>query len=1098
MKIQLHILCIVVCATFISCITAQNTSKTDAKKDPLQASETYGGLSLRSIGPATTSGRIVDIAVNPQNHNEYYVAAAAGGIWKTVNRGISYQPIFDAQGSFSIGCVTIDPNNPNVVWVGSGENNNQRVVGYGDGIYKSEDGGKTWKNMGLKASEHIGMIAVNPKNSDEVFVAAYGPLWAGGGERGIYKTTDGGKTWKQVLNIGQYTGCNEVLIDPRNPNIVYAAAHQRMRQVYTYVSGGPESAIYKSMDGGATWNKTTTGLPSLEMGRIGLAMSPVNPDVLYAVIEAQDKKGGVFRSTDRGASWTKMNDFATSGNYYQEIFCDPKDVDKIYITDMFFMTSDDGGKTMKRLGEMWKHVDNHIIWIDPDDTAHYIVGCDGGIYESYDKAKTWQFKENLPVTQFYKVTTDNDLPFYSVHGGTQDNFSLGGPSRTISANGVANADWYVTSTGDGFESAVDWQDPNIIYAQSQYGGLNRFDRRSGENMTIKPVEREGEAAYRWNWDSPVFVSVHSHTRIYFASNRVFRSDDRGDSWQVISPDLSRQLDRNKLPIMGRVQSMDAVSKNGSTDIYGNITTIAESKFDENLIWAGTDDGLIQFTTDGGKNWTKVDNIPGVPERTYVNQIISSLYDKNVVYACFNHHRYGNFKPYVFKSTDGGKTWAAITGNLPERGSSYTIAEDHVNKDLLFVGTEFGLFFTLEGGKTWTQLKAGLPTIAVKDLDIQRRENDLVLATFGRGFYILDDYTPLRTMKQGDITNKTAAIFPVKDALMYVQSQPLGLRGKGHLGESHFMSPNPTPGAVISYYLKEDLKTAKEKRRDIEKEKIKKGENVYYPSIDTMRLEDIQPDPYLLFTITDESNEVVRRLKAPAKKGLQRINWDFRYAPAAPAGSIGTLDPENMFSSLETGYLAMPGTYKVSMSQFVDGIYTELVPPQSFKCIPLNNATLVTKDKKGYDDFSKKVTDLRRVAGGVGQYFGDLNNRLKMIKLAVVDAPKVSLETHNQIYQLEKRLETVSRTLNGDASLARREFETTPSVNNRIFSIQGDLWNSTNAPSNSQKASYDIASKQMSGIVSDLKAINIEVEKIENALEKAGAPYTPGRAIEWKN
>ena len=373
-----------------------------------------------------------------------------------------------------------------------------------------------------------------------------------------------------------------------------------------------------------------------------------------------------------------------------------------------------------------------------------------------------------------------------------------------------------------------------------------------------------------------------------------------------------------------------------------------------------------------------------------------------------------------------------------------------------------------------------------------------MATFGRGFYILDDYTPLRTMKQADMDNKTAAIFPVKDALMYVESQPLGLRGKGHLGESHFMSPNPAPGAVISYYMKQDLKTAKEKRREMEKEKIKKGENVYYPSVDSMRLEDIQPDPYLLFTITDESGEVVRRLKAPAKKGVHRLVWDFRYAPNAPAGSIGALDLENMFSSLETGYLAMPGTYKVSMSQFVDGIYTELVSPQSFKCVPLNNATLVAKDKKGYDDFCKKVTDLRRVAGGVGQYNSDLNNRLKMIKLAVVDAPKVSLETHNQIYQLEKRLENVSRSLNGDATLARREFETTPSVNNRIFSIQGDLWNSTNAPSNAQKASFDIASKQMSGVVSDLKAINTEVEKLESALEKANAPYTPGRAIEWKN
>lgn len=1098
MKISLQTLFFVVFATFLNCATAQNAIKPEAKKDPLQESATYSGLKFRSIGPATTSGRVVDIAVNPQNINEYYVASASGGVWKTVNRGVSFQPIFDAQGSFSIGCITLDLNNPNVVWVGSGENNNQRVVGYGDGVYKSEDGGKSWKNMGLKTSEHIGMIAVNPKNSDEIYVAAYGPVWKEGGERGIYKSTDGGKTWKQVLNISQYTGCNEVLIDPRNPNIVYAAAHQRMRHIFTYIGGGPESAIYKSTDGGATWNKANAGLPSVELGRIGLAMSPVNPDVLYAVVEAQDRKGGVFKSTDRGASWTKMNDFSTSGNYYQEIFCDPKNVDKIYITDMFFMTSDDGGKTMKRLGEMWKHVDNHVIWIDPNDTGHYIVGCDGGVYESYDKAKTWHFKENLPVTQFYKVTTDNDLPFYSVHGGTQDNLSLGGPSRTISANGVANAEWYVTSTGDGFESAVDWKDPNIIYAQSQYGGLNRFDRKSGENMSIKPIEREGEAAYRWNWDSPLFVSVHSHTRLYFAGNKVFRSDDRGDNWQVISPDLSRQLDRNKLPIMGRVQSMDAVSKNGSTDIYGNITTIAESKFDENLLWAGTDDGLIHFTTDGGKNWTKIDNIPGVPERTYVNQIVASLHDKNVVYACFNHHRYGDFKPYVFKSTDGGKTWAAITGNLPERGTSYTIAEDHVNRDLLFVGTEFGLFFSLEGGKTWTQLKAGLPTIAVKDIDIQRRENDLVIATFGRGFYILDDYSALRTMKTDAPLSKSAHIFPVKDALMYIEAQPLGLRGKGHWGESHFASVNPSPAAVFTYSVKEDLKTAKEKRREMEQEKIKKGESVFYPSIDSIRFEDIQPEPYLLFTITDASGEVVRRLKAPAKKGVQRINWDFRYAALAPAGSIGSLDPENLFSSTETGYLAMPGTYKVSLSQFVDGIYTELVPPQSFKCVPLNNATLATQDKKSYDDFCKKVAELRRVSGGIGYQFNETNNRVRLIKLAVVDAPKVGLETHNQIFQLEKRLEKVSRQLNGDASLARREFETTPSVNGRIFGVIGDLWSSSSAPSGAQKASLDIASKQMSAVITELKAIQNDVQGIENTLEKAGAPYTPGRAIEWKN
>ncbi len=1079
-------------------ITAQNAAKPEVKKDSIMASGTFGGLKFRSIGPATTSGRVVDIAVNPTNSNEYYVAAAAGGVWKTVNRGISYQPIFDTQGSFSIGCITIDQTNPNVVWVGSGENNNQRAASYGDGVYKSEDGGKSWKNMGLKTSEHIGMIAVNPKNADEVFVAAYGPLWSAGGERGIYKTTDGGKTWKQVLNISQYTGCNEVLIDPRSPNIVYATAHQRMRQVFTYIGGGPESAMYKSTDGGTTWNKLTSGLPTAEMGRIGMAMSPVNPDILFAIVESTEKNGGIFRSSDRGASWSKMSDYTTSGNYYAEIFCDPKNVDKIYMPDVFFMTSDDAGKTTRRLGEMWKHVDNHVIWVDPNDTGHYIVGCDGGLYESYDKGKQWHFKENLPITQFYKVTTDNATPFYNVFGGTQDNFSLGGPSRTTSENGIPNSDWYVTCGGDGFESAVDWKDPNIIYAQSQYGGLQRYDKRSGESAGIRPSERENEAVYRWNWDAPLFVSQHSNTRLYFAANKVFRSDNRGDSWEVISPDLSAQIDRNKLPVMGRVQSMDAIAKNSSTDIYGNITALAESKLDENLLFAGTDDGLIQTTTDGGKTWTKVDKFPNAPDRSYVNQIIASQHDKNVAYACFNHHRYGDFKPYVHKTTDGGKSWTAIQNNLPERGTVYTIAEDHVNKDLLFVGTEFGVYFTVDGGKVWTQLKSGLPTIAVRDLDIQKRENDLVIATFGRGFYVLDDYSPLRTLKRDDLVNKPAMIFPTKDALMFIESNPLGLRGKAHLGESHFMTPNPTVGAVFTYYLKDDLKTAKEKRRAMESEKIKKNESVFYPSVDSMRLEDRQPDPYILFTIADEGGNVVRRLKAPAKKGVQRLVWNFRYAPSAPAGSVGTLDPENMFSALETGYLAMPGNYTVAMSKFEDGVYSELVPPQYFKCIPLNNATLAATDKKAYDDFCKKISELRRVAGGVGQMNGDLRNKITQIKSVVLDAPKVPLETHNQIYALEQRLEKLNRSLSGDASLARREFETAPSLYNRLFSIQGNVWSSTAAPSPAQKADYDIVSKQIGGVISELKAINADMQKIESALEQAGAPYTPGRVLEWKN
>ncbi|MCC7233069.1 MAG: glycosyl hydrolase, partial [Bacteroidia bacterium] len=758
-------LLVIFCATRLN---AAQPVKENLEKNPWN-STTFSGLTFRSIGPALTSGRVVDFAVNPDNKDEYYVASASGGVWKTTNNGITYEPVFDAEGSYSIGCITMDPANHNVVWVGSGENNNQRSVAYGDGVYKTEDGGKTWKNTGLKNSEHIGMIAVDPTNTDIVYVAAYGPLWSAGGDRGIYKTTDGGKTWNAILTISENTGCNEIHLDPRNPRVLYATAHQRRRQVFTYISGGPESAIYKSTDAGATWSKLTNGLPDVDLGRIGLAISPVNPDVLFAIIEASDGKGGVFRSDDRGASWVKQCDNTTAGNYYQEIFCDPRDINKVYYMDFWVMVSKNGGKSFEKIGEKYKHVDNHALWIDPASTGHLLVGCDGGIYETRDDGANWQFKANLPVTQFYKLDVDHDKPFYNVYGGTQDNNSLGGPSRTTSSNGITNSDWKSILEGDGFQPQCDPENPDIVYAQYQYGGLVRFDRKSGEVTDIHPYEAEGEKALRWNWDSPLLISHHNHTQLYFGSNKLYRSDDMGNSWQLISPDLSRQLDRNKLPVMGRVWSMDAVAKNSSTDYYGNLVTIAESYFDENNLMVGTDDGLIQITSDGGKNWKKIDNIPGVPERTYVNQIIASHHDRNTWYVAFNHHRYGNFKPYLFRTTDGGLTWKAIQNDLPERGSVYTIAEDYINKNLLFAGTEFGVFFSVDGGNHWVQLKGGMPVIAVRDMVIQQDEDDLVLATFGRGIYILDDYSPLRELKSGDL-DKEALLFPEKKSWLFQETR----------------------------------------------------------------------------------------------------------------------------------------------------------------------------------------------------------------------------------------------------------------------------------------------------------------------------------------
>jgi len=1088
---------ITLAAILFASANAQKKKEAEPDKNDSWKSETFNGLSFRCIGTAKTSGRVVDFAVNPNNHNEYFVAAASGGVWKTSNGGITYTPVFEGEGSYSIGCIRIDPNNPNVVWVGTGENNNQRSVAYGDGVYKSEDGGKSWKNMGLKNSEHTGMIVIDPKNSDIVYVAAYGPLWSAGGDRGIYKTTDGGKTWKQILFVSENTGFNEIHMDPRNSNVLYACAHQRRRQVYTYISGGPESNIFKSIDGGITWDTLRKGLPEVDKGRIGIAISPANPDYIYAIIEAADKKGGVFRSTNRGASWDKMSDNTTAGNYYQEIFCDPKDVDKVMYVDFWVMVSKDGGKTFAKIGEKNKHVDNHALWIDDSNTKHLLVGCDGGVYETYDFGANWQFKANLPVAQFYKVAVDNSVPFYWVYGGTQDNNSLGAPSRTTSANGITNADWIFTLEGDGYETQVDPENPDIVYPQSQYGGLARFDKKSGETIDIRPVEGENEPALRWNWDSPLLISSHKHTRLYCGANKLFRTDDMGNTWTAISGDLSRQLDRNKFPVMGKVWSMDAVAKNSSTDFYGQLVSISESYFDENHLVVGTDDGLIQVTKDGGKSWAKIDNIAGVPERTYVNQIIASQHDKNVFYATFNHHRYGNFKPYVYRSADGGITWSPIQGNLPERGSVYTIAEDHVNKDLLFAGTEFGVYFTIDGGQKWIQLKGGLPTIAVRDLAIQTRESDLVVATFGRGYYILDDYTPLRNLKKADL-DKEAFISPIKDSWMFIESYTAaGGPQKGFQGESFYSAPNPKVGAVFTYYLKENLKTMKEKRQEMEKEKIKKIEPVYYPSADSIRLEDQYPDPYLLFTITDDAGAVVRKIKTPAKKGLGRMVWDMRYAAPGPV-NFNTPDPTNPYDQPETGYLAMAGTYKVSLSKFEDSKITELVPAQPFVIKSLNAALLPATDKKALDTFCKKVSELRRATGAAETYRGELTNKIKFIKSAILDAQMPMASIAEQVHGIEKRLNAVDTKMNGDASIARREFETPPSINGRIGTIEGTLWTATSAPTQTAMQSFDIASKQFALLLPELKSIDEEIKKAESTLEKNHAPYTPGRLPEWND
>jgi len=1059
--------------------------------------ETFTGLKFRSIGPAVTSGRVSDLAVHPGDRATYYAAVASGGVWKTTNAGTTWDPVFDGQSSFSIGCITLDPANPSVVWVGTGENNSQRSVAWGDGVYRSEDGGKSWESMGLKNSEHIGKIVIDPRDSRVVYVAAQGPLWGPGGDRGLYKTADAGKTWKPVLTISENTGVTDLVMDPRNPDLLYAASYQRRRHVWTVINGGPESAIHKSTDGGATWKKLTSGLPAVDLGRIGLAISPIAPDVVYATVEAADNKGGFFRSTDRGASWEKRSDYVSgSGQYYQEIFCDPKDVDRVYAMDVYLKVTDDGGKTFRNLGETSKHVDNHAMWIDPNNTNYYLVGCDGGVYESFDRAKTWHFKSNLPVTQFYRATVDNSTPFYYVYGGTQDNMTLGGPSRTTSASGITNADWFTTVTGDGFWSQVDPSDPNIVYSESQYGGLVRYDRRSGELMGIKPQESLGDPGLRWNWDTPLMISPHSPTRLYVAANKLFRSDDRGNTWKAVSGDLTRQIDRNTLSVMGKVWGVDAVAKSASTSFYGNITALSESPLKEGVLYVGTDDGLIQVTENGGAAWRKIGKFPGVPEMTFVSRIEASKHSATRVFAAFDNHKNSDFKPYLLQSDDGGVSWKSIAGNLPADGPVYAIMEDHVLPTLLFAGTEFGVFFTVDAGKQWIQLKGGLPPIAVRDIVIQKRENDLVLATFGRGFYVLDDYSALRSAT-AEVLAKEANLFPAKQALMYQQSRPYGLRGKGFLGESFYVADNPPFGATFTYYLKESYKTRKEQRQELENEAVKKGETPPYPTFDQLRQEDEEEAPSVILTVLDETGGVVRKMNGSTARGINRLTWDLRYA--APTPTRLSKQEDDPFTEPEQGPLAMPGTYSVVVSKKVDGTVTDIAGPAKFDAVVLGTATLPAPDRKALVAFQKNVADLQRAAQGAARALGELKERIPYLKKSYLDTPGAPASIAGDLSTLEAGQREINRLLNGDRTLRTRNEPTPPSILERINGIVDDQWLSTSAPTQTQVDAYQIAAKEFEPVLAKLKSLKVlEDQTIVPALERAGAPWTPGRVPEWKN
>lgn len=1063
-------------------LVAAATYGGDEPKRKMTAS-TFSGLTMRGIGPALMSGRISDIAIDPANPNTWYVCAGSGGLWKTTNAGTTWTPIFDDYGSYSMGCVAIDPNNRYTIWVGTGESVGGRHVGFGDGVYRSLDGGKSFTNIGLKKTEHIAKILVDPRDSKVVYVAAQGPLWSPGGERGLYKTVDAGKTWQNILSKGPFTGATDILFDPRNPNVMLAALHQRHRNVPALINGGPESGIWKSIDGGANWRELRSGLPSADMGKIALGVSQQKPDVVYATIELAGRKGGFWRSTDRGETWTKMSDFAPGGtgpHYYQEIWVDPHRFDVIYQADVRLTRTEDGGKTWQSVESTSKHVDNHAVAFHPSDADFLLVGCDGGLYQSNDYAKTWRYFANLPLTQFYKVDVDYDTPFYHIVGGTQDNSTLYGPARTTNNTGIRNSDWLLTIGGDGHDCAIDPKDPNIIYCESQKGFIRRYDRRTGESIDIRPQPEPEEEDLRFNWDSPILISPYSHTRIYFGSKKLHRSDDRGDTWTAISPDLSRNLDRFKLKLMDRVWSIDALWDLYAMSQYGNIACISESPVKEGLIYVGTDDGLIQVTEDGGKNWRKIDKVFGVPEMSFVNDIEADLYDADTVYAAFDNHQMGDLKPYVFKSTDQGKTWTSMVGNLPDRHIVWRIIQDHVKKELFFLGSEFGVFFSTDAGKEWIKV-GGTPVIPFRDLEIQRRENDLVGASFGRSYYVFDDYTPLRTASEELLANNEFVLFPVRKALLYIEDKPL-VSPKGTQGDSFYTAANPPFGAVFTYYLRDTYKSRKQ-LRDEQEAKIKKtgGDNPY-PGWEALSKEEREQQPAIDFTISDEKGNVVTRISGATTSGFHRVAWNLRYT-----GFTGTG---------EKGPLVVPGSYTVQAYKRTDDKTAPLGKAVEFEVDSIRPSTLPPQDREKTLAFQMQLGNLQNAVMAANatlkQALDEISEMQKALQAARTAAAPKLLESARK---LQLQLLDVQVRLTGDKTREQRSQTAKLSILDRVQTALAGTLQQTYGPTQTHRRDYDIGREQYDAVSKHLRTlVQTDLEQLKADLDKAGVAWTQGRRI----
>lgn len=1011
-----------------------------AEERTLEYASILDRLEMRAVGPAIMGGRTVDFAVSPGNVSTIYAAVGPSGVWKSINAGVTWEPVFHRETTVAAGAVAVSPSHSDIVWVGTGEGTSRNSVGIGDGVYKSEDGGKTWRNMGLADTRHISQILINAVNPDTVYVAALGHLWGANPDRGVFRTRDGGKTWDKVLFIDEDTGIADLAIDPSNDRILYAAAWDYRRKPYSFRSGGPGSAVYKTSDGGDTWRKIHKGLPGGPFGRIGLDVCRSRPEVVYALVEGRDS--GVFRSEDKGETWKRMGDKRTYDRinfrpfYYSKITVDPNNDLKVYVYSGSSYVSRDGGKTFTMIsGET--HPDHHMMWVDPNDSRHLLDGNDGGIDISWDAGATWRSVRSAAWAEVYQVGFDMREP-YRAYVGLQDNGSWGAPVNSLDPAGILDFHWYVIGGGDGFYIQVDPRDWSTVYRNAHMGGITRFDVRTGDSQTIKPVAPLDSPPYRFNWNSPIQISPHDPGVIYFGGNYLFKSTDRGRSWEIISPDLSTD-DPEKQRDSGGI-----TADNTGAEIHCTVYTISESPLRAGVIWVGTDDGLVQLTTDGGENWIDLTpNIKSLPSDSWVTRVEASRIDAGTAYATFDRHRMDDYRPWLFKTRDFGKTWTPLHGDLPETGYLHVVREDPFNPDLLFAGSEFGLFFSFDGGREWVPYRNGFPTVAVRDIQIHPREHDLLVGTHGRGLWVLDDIRPIEACAAEGL-DAPAVLFDIRPATLYSRkSQSM------YSGPHAFAGPNPPFGALISYHLGRPPESG----------------------------EDFS------LTVEDGDGRTVSRLAASRKSGMHRVVWNLREGTTPP--DRGERSRYRRFSG---GPYVLPGEYRVVLAR--GGL--KLEKPLSVRADPRHNFS--REERLANQSFAREIGELTAKGTRLISRMESLAEQLAEVKNHLSEPAGDTGSAHARLKSLENTVarirEAYSTSVEGATGYRRpvRIALRGGTLPEQISRLRGNVVGYQGAPTRTQIEQFNDIKRSVEPLLAEAGQIEkVLIPELNRLLNQAGFP-----------